>query len=182
MNILATVLGLLAVAMFVGSYQLRSRRAIIFFNAGSRVLYVAQYILLGAFEGALLDIVAFLVSLVCSKSDSNFVKKHFTLTVIAANVFIVSVGMLTYKNVFSLLPILGVIFETLALWLKKERNIRIVSLLGAPFWLVYNMLSAAYGSALGNVITLVSITVAIIRYDVLKKEKADIATETCNLV
>ena len=51
-------------------------------------------------------------------------------------------------------------------------------LLGAPFWLVYNMLSAAYGSALGNVITLVSITVAIIRYDVLKKEKADIATET----
>ena len=146
------------------------------------MLYVAQYILLGAFEGALLDIVAFLVSLACSKSDSKFVKKHFAATVIAANIFIVSVGMLTYKNIFSLLPILGVIFETLALWLKKERNIRIVSLLGAPFWLVYNMLSAAYGSALGNVITLVSITVAIIRYDVLKKEKADIATETCNLV
>ena len=44
MNVLATVLGLLAVAMFVGSYQLKSGRAIIFFNAGSRVLYVIQYI------------------------------------------------------------------------------------------------------------------------------------------
>lgn len=177
MNVLATVLGLLAVAMFVGSYQLKSRRAIIFFNAGSRVLYVVQYILLGAFEGALLDIVAFLVSLACSKSDSDFVKKHFALTVIAANVFIVSIGMLTYKNIFSLLPILGVIFETLALWLKKERHIRIVSLLGAPFWLVYNVLSAAYGSAVGNVITLVSITVAIVRYDLFKKEKDSALSE-----
>ena len=44
-------------------------------------------------------------------------------------------------------------------------------LLGAPFWLVYNMMSAAYGSVVGNVFTLVSITVAIVRYDILKKEK-----------
>ena len=69
------------------------------------------------------------------------------------------------------MPIFGVLFETLALWLKKERNIRVVSLLGAPFWLVYNRLNGAYGSAIGNVITLVSISVAIVRYDILKKEK-----------
>ena len=87
-----------------------------------------------------------------------------------ANLAIVAFGMLTYKNIFSLLPILGVIFETLALWLKKESNIRVVSLLGAPFWLAYNMVSGAYGSAVGNVITLVSITLAIVRYDVLKRE------------
>jgi len=80
-------------------------------------------------------------------------------------------GMLTYQNVFSLLPILGVIFETLALWLKKERSIRFVSLLGAPFWLAYNLLNMAYGSAVGNVITLVSITIAIVRYDILGQKR-----------
>ena len=171
MNILATILGLCAVAMFVLSYQLKSRRTIIFFNASSRVLYVVQYILLGAFEGALLDVVAFFVSLLCGQSEKGFVKKHFVLTVVLANLAIVVFGMLTYENIFSLLPILGVIFETLALWLKKEKRIRFVSLLGAPFWLAYNILCGAYGSAVGNVITLVSITVAIIRYDVLKREK-----------
>lgn len=169
MNHLATILGLLAVVLFVFSYQLKKRSSIIVFNAASRVLYVVQYLLLGALEGALLDVIAFFVSVLCCGRDKGFVKKHFALTVILANVAIIGIGMLTYKNIFSLLPILGVVFETLALWLKQERNIRIVSLLGAPFWLTYNVLNQAYGSAIGNVIVLVSISTAIIRYDICKK-------------
>ena len=171
MTALATALGLCAVAMFVLSYQLKSRRAIICLNAGSRVLYVTQYILLGAFEGALLDAVAFLVSLLCAKSNNRWIKRHYALTIILANAAIIACGLLVYENIFSLLPILGVIFETLALWLKKERHIRVASLLGAPFWLAYNILYLAYASALGNVFTLISITVAIVHYDVLKREK-----------
>ena len=170
MNILATALGLCAVALFVLSYQLKNRRHIIFFNAASRVLYVAQYILLGAYAGALLDVVAFFVSLLCTRNEKGFVKNHFVLTVVLANIAIVGFGMITYEDAYSLLPIFGVIFETLALWFKKERHIRFASLLGAPFWLAYNLISLAYGSAIGNVITLVSISVAIIRYDVLKME------------
>ncbi len=170
MKLAANIVGLCAVAMFVLSYQLRSRRNIILFNAGSRVLYVTQYIMLGAFEGALLDVVALLVSLVCKNRDRGIVKKHLLIAFILSNVFIVASGLTVYENIFSLLPIFGVIFETLALWLKKEKNIRIVSLFGAPFWLAYNLLSGAYGSGVGNVITLVSIAVAIIRYDVMKKE------------
>ena len=46
MEILANILGLIAMAMFVLSYQCKTRRSILFFNAGSRVLYVLQYILL----------------------------------------------------------------------------------------------------------------------------------------
>ena len=163
MNLFATILGLLAVALFVFSYQLKSRRNIILCNAASRVLYVSQYVLLGAVEGALLDIIAFLVSLLCCGREKKFIKKHFLLTVILANAAIIGIGMLSYRNIFSLLPIFGVVFETLALWLKKERNILVVSLLGAPFWLAYNLLNAAYGSAVGNVITLVSISVALLR-------------------
>ena len=135
MTTLATILGFAAVAMFVLSYQMKRRGMIIFLNAGSRILYVSQYILLGAFEGAVLDIVAFLISLLCAGSSKGFIKKHFTLTVILANLAIVGFGLLVYENIYSLLPILGVIFETLALWLKNERHIRIVSLLGAPFFI-----------------------------------------------
>ena len=170
MTVLATISGFSAVFLFVLSYQLKSRRAIIGVNAASRVLYVLQYILLGAFEGALLDIVAFLVTLLCAKSNSGFVKRHFALTVILANLAIIGLGLTVYKNIYSLLPILGVIFETLALWLKKERHIRFASLLGAPFWLAYNIICLAYASAVGNVFTLISITVAIVRYDILKRE------------
>lgn len=172
MTLAAQIIGLCAVAAFIFSYQLKGRRAIIFLNASSRVLYVLQYLLLGAWEGALLDVVAFFISLLYRECDRGFIKKHFLLTVILSNAVIIGLGMLTYQSLYSLLPILGVIFETLALALRGERGIRAVSLLGAPFWLIYNLASGAYGSAIGNVITLVSITVAIIRYDVLKREKS----------
>lgn len=171
MNTLATILGLAAVALFVFSYQLKNRRGIILCNASSRVLYVAQYLLLGAFEGASLDIAAFFVSLLCCGRENKFIKKHFVLTVIFANLGLIGVGVLSYRNIFSLLAIFGVLFETLALWLKKERNILVVSLLAAPCWLVYNILNMAYGSAIGNVITIVSIAVAIIRIDRKNKKQ-----------
>ena len=157
--------------LILGSLELYKSALIIALGAASRVLYVSQYILLGAFEGALLDVVAFFVSLLCGQAEKGFVKKHFVLTVALSNVAIVAVGLLAYRDIFSLLPIFGVIFETLALWLKKERHIRLVSLLGAPFWLVYNWHSAAYGSMVGNIITLVSLSVAILRYDIFKKHK-----------
>ena len=170
---IANLFGVLAVALFVLSYQLKSRQNLIIMNAASRILYVSQYLLLGAFEGALLDVVALVVTLLCKNRDSKFIKKHFLLTVILSNLFIIGSGMTVYVNIFSLFPILGVIFETLALWPKKEKNIRLLSLLGAPFWLAYNLICLAYGSAIGNVITLVSITVSIIRYDILKRQRKD---------
>ena len=173
MKTLATVLGFCAVTLFVLSYQLKSRRAIILTNAASRALYVAQYLLLGAFEGAILDVAAIPVSLLCNSRDRGFVKKHFLPVFLLSNAALVGLGALTYQNFFSLFAIGGVLFETLALWAKKEKHIRLASLAGAPFWLVFNLHAAAYGSVVGNVIALVSITVAILRYDVLKKEKKE---------
>ena len=170
MKYFANFLGLLAVALFVASYQIKSRKKLIIVNAASRILYVAQYVLLGAYEGALLDIVAFFISLLYHNRN-KIPKRYFVLVVIASNAAIIGVGLLTYQNIFSLLPILGVIFETLALWFNRERHIRIFSLAGAPFWLAYNVYSTAYGSAIGNVITLISISVAILRYDIRKKKK-----------
>lgn len=172
MVLAANIIGIAAVAMFVFSYQFKTRRALIFFNAGSRVLYVLQYILLGALGGAVLDIVAFLVSVLAQRKDRGWLKKHPRLTVIGANIFVVAVGLLCYQNIFSLLPIFGVLFETGALWLTKERQIRWVSFLGAPFWLAYNFVFGAYGSMIGNVMTMVSIGIAILRHDIIKTHKA----------
>lgn len=164
------VVGVAAVVLFVFSYQLKKRKHIIICNSASRVLFVIQYCMLGAYTGAIMDVVAFFISLLCCARDKEFIKKHFWLVLLLCNLLIVGAGMSTYKDLTSLLPIFGVIFETLGLWMRKERIVRIVSLLGAPFWLWYNLLAHAYGSAVGNVITLVSLAIAIFRYDILGKQ------------
>ncbi len=163
MKIFANIVGIFAVFLFVFSYQMKTRRGIILCNATSRALYVAQYLLLFAYEGAVLDCAALLVSVACKNRERGFIKKHLPFAVILSNLFLILAGLLTYKNVFSLLALFGVLFETLALWPKKEKTILRLSLLGAPFWLAYNLISFAYASAAGNLITLVSISLALYR-------------------
>ena len=68
------------------------------------------------------------------------------------------------KNWIELLPIAGALLQTNGLWFNREQTIRKFALAGAPFWVVYNFLSQAYGAAIGSVCSVVSIVVALLRY------------------
>ena len=170
-NTIATVVGVLATIIFVSSYQLKKRNHIIICNTSSRVLYVVQYILLGAFSGAVLDVVGVFAAMIAQKKNSSFIKRFFILVVILVNVAIIGAGLILYKTPVDILPIVGVIFQIGAFWMTKEKHIRIISLISCPFWFSYNFISGAYGSCAGDVISFVSIAVAIFRYDILKKEE-----------
>ena len=162
--IVATVVGVLAVAMFLLSYQQKKRKNIIIWNTISRCLYVIQYVLLGAYSGAVLDVLGAAVSVVAEKKDHPRLTRHIKPIIITCNLLIVGVGLLLYENIFSLLPIAGVLLHTGAFWLRDERIIRRISLLGSPFWFVYNLVSRAYGSCIGDLLTMGSIVVAMVKY------------------
>ena len=66
-DIIPQIIGLLAVATFLLSYQQKKRNNIILFNVISRCLYILQYVLLGAFAGAALDILGAVSSVIASK-------------------------------------------------------------------------------------------------------------------
>ncbi len=166
MMVIPQIIGIFAVILFLLSYQQKKRKNIILCNAISRVLYILQYLLLGAFEGAVLDILGTVSSVMAQNRDKGFIKKHTKLAVIFINLVIVLAGLCLYKNIFSLCPILGVGLHTSAFWLRNEKTIRKVSFLGSPFWLIYNFASCAYGSAIGDILTMVSIGTAIYRYDI----------------
>ncbi len=161
MKIAATISGIIAVALFLLCFQLKTRRSIIICNIMSRTMYVLQYILLFAFVGAAMDTSALLSSLLASKKDSRFVRRFRIPILIFVNAVIVGVGLLLYESIFSIAAILGVLFETVALWMKREQVIRILSLIAAPLWLIYNVSCGAWGSAVGCVLTIISIIVAL---------------------
>jgi hypothetical protein len=169
MRYIAQGVGLLAVALFLLSYQQKKRKNIIIMNALSRVLYIVQYIMLGAFSGAVLDVLGTVSSVAAEKKDTPFIKRHVKLVVAVLNLAVILGGLLLYENIFSLLPIFGVLFHTGAFWLDNEKTVRRLSLLGSPFWLAYNLVSGAYGSAVGDMLSILSILIAMIRYDIMKK-------------
>ncbi len=165
---MAHVLGILAVLAFLLCFQFKTRRNIIALNLTSRLLYIAQYILLGAFEGAVLDFAGFLMSFFAGYKEKEFFKKHMTAIMIGVNLVLVIAGLAMYEDIYSLFAILGIVFEVSGLWLTKEKNIRILSLIAAPMWLTYNLANMAYGSVVGNVLTMLSIIIAMVRLDFKK--------------
>lgn len=167
MEILAQVLGLSAVATFLLSYQQKKRQNIIILNTISRCLYILQYLLLGAFAGAILDVLGAVSSVIAGKKDHPFLKKHGKAVFIGINLCIILAGgiiAVINQNWLDLLPIAGVLLHTSAFWISSEKLIRRVSLLGSPFWFVYNFLSRAYGSAIGDLLTIGSILIAMVRH------------------
>ena len=184
MNIVAQIIGLTAVATFLLSYQQKKRKNIIILNVTSRCLYILQYFLLGAFSGAVLDILGAISSVIAAKKHAEFIKKHTKAVLIFMNFCIIFAGgaiALANKSVLDLLPAFGVLLHTSAFWISKEKTIRRVSLLGSPFWFVYNFLSKAYGSAIGDLLSMASIVIAMIKYrnqDENKSEAPSIKTKS----
>ena len=105
------------------------------------------------------------------KNDPPF-KKHANWLAFSNMIAITAVGLISafvQREWVELLPIAGALFQTGGLWCNNEQTIRKFGLCSAPFWLIYNFISRAYGASLGSVIAIVSIVIAMIRYR--KKEK-----------
>ena len=169
MILLAQIIGVFAVITFLLSYQQKKRKNIIVWNATSRILYILQYLMLGAFEGVVLDILGTVSSVAAQKKDSKIIKKNLIFFIIGINLLILTAGLFLYENIFSVFPIVGVILHTSAFWITEEKIIRRVSFIGSPFWLVYNLANLAYGSAIGDILSMISIGTAIYRYDIRGK-------------
>ena len=166
------IVGILAVITFLLSYQLKTRSGIIILNATSRCLYILQYLLLGAISGAVLDILGTLASFIAGKKDHALIKKHLRTVFILVNLVIAAAGItisILNRSVIDLLPVAGVLLHTGAFWISNEKTIRKISFLGSPFWLVYNVSSHAYPSAVGDVLTMTSIIIAMLRQGDFKK-------------
>ena len=167
MLIVSQIIGLAAVGLYLLSYQLKKRRHIVWVTCISNALYVLQYVLLGAFSGAVMDFMSTVSSFLAAKKNEPSFKKYARWLAVSNMIIITVVGLISaylQKEWIELLPIAGALFQTGGLWFDNEQTIRKFGLCSAPFWLIYNYISQAYGAALGSVIAIVSIITAMIRY------------------
>ncbi|MBR3836196.1 MAG: YgjV family protein [Clostridia bacterium] len=165
--IASQIIGFAAVGLYLLSYQLKKRKQIVWITCVSNALYVLQYLLLGAFSGAVMDIMSTVSSFLAAKKNDAPFKRYSRALVWSNMIIIAAVGLISayvQGEWIELLPIAGALFQTGGLWCDNEQTIRKFGLCSAPFWLVYNFISRAYGPALGSLIAIISIIVAMIRY------------------
>lgn len=166
--IIAQVVGILAITFFTLSPQQKSKRKILVFQLISSVLYALQYFILSAFSAGIINIIG-AVKEFCfylyAKKEKDIPVKILLIYII---VVIIS-GILTYTDIFSVMPILLTILSTYGIWQKNLKKYRILVVVATIFWIIYNLVVGAYVNVIGNLFQLGSAIIAIIRLDIIKK-------------
>lgn len=167
MLIASQIIGLVAVGLYLLSFQLKKRTHIVWTTCVSNALYVIQYLLLGAFSGALMDFMSTVASFFAGKKNTQSFKRCYKWIEGANIAVITAVGVTVAavrKDPMELLAVAGALFTTVGLWCDDEQTIRKFGLCSAPCWLVYNFASQAYGASVGSVCAIVSIIISMVRY------------------
>ena len=167
MKLAAQIVGLIGIACSLLSFQQKKRNNVMLFQMSASALFCIQLFMVGAITGGCIDSISFVRTAVFSQNQKKWASSPLWLWGFKAAMIIT--GILTWQNIFSILPIIGSVLSTLALWMKKAKHIRIISLFVGPCWLIYNLIHGAYTGALNELLAMTSIIIGICRHDIGKK-------------
>ena len=172
-ELIAQIIGLVAMAVAILSYQGKAKRTVILMQLVSTLLFTINFGLLGATLGAVLNGIGFVRAIVFANKE-KFHADHigWLIGFIVVFALMYPVTFLffdkepTLKNfILELLPVVGMCAGTIGYHLKDAAHVRKLALIGSPCWLIYNIFSGSIGAVLCEVFSLISVLIGMLRHD-----------------
>jgi len=137
----------------------------------SASINVIHYLLLSAYSGVFTKAVAaFRETLVYEKAKKGNKLNNIWFYLIIL-VYLVSLFVLYDGNIIHLFPIFAAIIYFSIEWTGNTTSIRIVALISAVMWLVYNMIVFSISGIIHNIITITTLTIVLIKNKNSKKSR-----------
>lgn len=163
MNMLGQILGLVAFALSVATYQQNTHKRIVLMQLLANVCFTLHFYMIDAYTGALLNAIGIARSAV-------YICKHQRWA--ASNLWIVFFSLLctvacacTWEGYLSLLPACAMILTSIAFGIDNPALTRKFSFPSSPLWLIYNLINQSWGGFLTECFNLISIIVGMLRFD-----------------
>lgn len=161
----------IVMALFaLASMQFKNLKMVLACQIVSNVLCASTYFLLGGFSGAGICLIAILQSVVYFILNYKKIEPPLYVAIIFVCLFI-GCSVVYYKSPIDLLSAGAAICFAISMAQKSSAKARIVYLLNPIFWTVYDIFTLAYVNTFIHGAIFVSTLFAIIRLDILKKEK-----------
>ena len=167
MEIIIQLIGFFGLALSIVAFQFKKHQHIVLLKMSSELVFSIQYILLGAWTGAVLDFISVIRNFLFYK----LVKKNISTTpvIIVFGIFVIATGFTTYDGWMSLLPIGSKLLTTVSYGMKNEKWLRIITLPSCILWIIYNLTVGSIAAALSDATALISVLLAIYQFDCKKK-------------
>lgn len=159
--ILAQIFAFLSSLCLLFSFWQKKRKQILFLQILDSSFDILQYFLLGAYTGSLISLLGATRAYTFSKTNNKCFLVLFLLLYTIASV-------ITFNGLISIIPLSAALIYTIVTWNKKEKNIRLFSILVFILWFIYDILVKAYVSSITDVVLIISNTIAFYKLDIKK--------------
>lgn len=157
------LIGFIGVAFFIISYQIKSNRSLFICQLTGCLIFCCQFIIIGAYTGAMSLIVNIIRNLLLLKAnDWKWAKSKAALSAII--LLLLAITVYTWAGWISLLPFASVAVTSIGYWTNNAQKIRLSQLFGSPCTLVYDAVVGSWGGVLNETLVLISIAVSILRF------------------
>ncbi len=183
METFAQIVGYIAMVVAISSFQARTQKGVVVIQSISTSLFTIHFFLLKAYSGAILNAICLVRSLIYTQRQD----KKWAQSTIWIGVFIILTFASYILNLFvipapdkallfsispfilELLPTLGNVVTTFSTRMENAKLVRRYSLIASPLWLTYNIINVSWGGAITEIVSIISIFVAMFRLDFKKK-------------
>ncbi len=179
-DIAAQGIGIVAMLFNILSYQQKSSKGVIVMQLFGGALFAVNFFMLGAVVGGMLNVIAVFRAIVYSNKE-KFRAESRTWLYLFISLYIASY-ILTFtlfgkaftaaSAILELLPVIAMTATTIGFYVNKAKFIRKMGLICCPSWLIYNICNLAVGATICEAVSICSIIIGILRYDIKKKSKS----------
>lgn len=166
--ILSQIAGFISFILSLIAYHQKKKKNIFQTMTIANVLDIIHYILLGAYSGCITKAIALIRNEIIIIKEKN---KNLNTNVVLIVLFITYLvsGILTYKNIYSVLPILAAMIYLYFVWNGNELKVKKVAFYCYFLWLIYNICVFSIAGIVSNIVSIISTFIAV--YNEKKRKK-----------
>lgn len=161
MRIAASIIGYVATACLVFSFQCKKEKLLFLFQTVSAFLFILHYGLNGDYTGMAMDGIAFVRAFLMASGKKPLTGKAALGVLLTA---ILVLGVLTWQDWFSVFPVIALLVSTVFLYSGDGKKIRRAQFFcTSPTWMVYNVRVASIPGIICEALDMASVLVYWIR-------------------
>lgn len=151
------------------TYHIKNKVEILLLNIFSCLCFVAEYALIGAWTGALMNFILTVSTVWLYFENKNKIKNRYT-SIISIMILLIFAGVFTYQNWFSIISIVATTIFIYAAWQNNYKVYRWISFISNSLWVWYNVLIKSLLGIIAECILLIIAIVGVVR--IYKKGEA----------
>lgn len=166
--LLAQLFGIMAVIFNIITVHFKTKEKILICNIFSNLIVAIQFFLLNAITGGIISLINVLRCIIFYYFKKKNKKPSLLLLIIFELIVVIS-GIISFQNIWSIIPIIATLTYTYGLWQDDVKTIKYISAIIGFEWSIYDLIVKAYVGFVQGIIQFISSVIAIIKYNKYNK-------------